>query len=158
MPTHRERLSVRRDEDGRIARVCYVLPRHKAANWVGLERGRKSTRPGANGVVELSPVEFLDRVADLVPPPPENRHSKGGTQVFREPFLGRSRRQHVAHRPTISSAMLAEVPLAGLFVVPGGVWRRHPADCVHHRAGTYSETSDTSARAARGPIATALFA
>jgi hypothetical protein len=32
-----------------------VLPRHKAANWVGPGRGRKSTRPGANGVVELSP-------------------------------------------------------------------------------------------------------
>jgi hypothetical protein len=30
-----ERLSVRRGEDGRIARVRSVLPRHKAANWVG---------------------------------------------------------------------------------------------------------------------------
>jgi hypothetical protein len=30
-----ERLSVIRGEDGRIARVRYVLPRHKAANWVG---------------------------------------------------------------------------------------------------------------------------
>ena len=30
---------------------------------------RKSTRPGANGVVEISPFEFLDRLADLVPPP-----------------------------------------------------------------------------------------
>ena len=28
-------LSLRRGEDGRIARVCSVLPRHKAANWVG---------------------------------------------------------------------------------------------------------------------------
>jgi hypothetical protein len=27
-----ERLSVRRGEDGRISRVCYVLPRHKAAD------------------------------------------------------------------------------------------------------------------------------
>jgi len=48
-----ERLSVRRGEDGRIAHVRFVLPRHKAANWVGPGRGRKSTRPGANGVVEL---------------------------------------------------------------------------------------------------------
>ena len=40
-----ERLSVRRGEDGRIARVGYVLPRRKAANWVGPERGRKS-KPG----------------------------------------------------------------------------------------------------------------
>ena len=39
-----------------------------AANWVGPGRGRKSTRPGANGVVELSPFEFL------VPPPRKHRH------------------------------------------------------------------------------------
>ncbi|MFM8953319.1 MAG: transposase zinc-binding domain-containing protein, partial [Planctomycetaceae bacterium] len=30
-----ERLSVIRGPDGRIARIRYVLPRHKAANWVG---------------------------------------------------------------------------------------------------------------------------
>ncbi len=52
-----ERLSVRRGLDGRIAQVRYLLPRHKAANWVGPGRGRKSTRPGANGVVELSPFD-----------------------------------------------------------------------------------------------------
>ena len=34
-----------RGPDGRIARIRYVLPRHKAANWVGPGRGRKSTRP-----------------------------------------------------------------------------------------------------------------
>jgi len=42
-----ERLSVIRGPDGRIAKVRYVLPRHKAANWVGPGRGRKTTRPGA---------------------------------------------------------------------------------------------------------------
>jgi hypothetical protein len=68
-----ERLSVIRGEDSRIARVRYVLPRHKAANWVGPGRGRKSTRPGASGVVELSPFEFLDRLADLVPRPRKHR-------------------------------------------------------------------------------------
>ena len=36
-----------------------------AANWFGPGRRRKSTRPGANGVVELSPFEFLERLADL---------------------------------------------------------------------------------------------
>jgi hypothetical protein len=50
-------------QDGGVAKVRYVLPRHKAANWVGRGRGRKSTRPGANGVVELSPFEPLE------PPP-----------------------------------------------------------------------------------------
>ena len=73
-----ERLSVIRGADGRIARVRYVLPRHKAANWVGRGRGRTSTRPGANGVVELSTFEFLDRLADLVPPPRKHRHRYHG--------------------------------------------------------------------------------
>jgi hypothetical protein len=73
-----ERLSVIRGEDGRATKVRYVLPRHKAANWVGPDRGRKSTRPGANGVVELSPVDFLDRLADLVPPPRKHRHRYHG--------------------------------------------------------------------------------
>ena len=36
-----------RGEDGRIARVRYVLPRQKAANWVGPGRWQKTTRPGA---------------------------------------------------------------------------------------------------------------
>jgi len=54
-----ERLSVIRDADGRIARIRYVLPRHKAANWVGPGRKRKSTQPGANGVIELAPFVAL---------------------------------------------------------------------------------------------------
>ncbi len=36
-----KRLSVIRGPDGRIARIRSVLPRHKAATWVG--RGRKTT-------------------------------------------------------------------------------------------------------------------
>ncbi|NBT14699.1 MAG: hypothetical protein EBS56_14195, partial [Planctomycetia bacterium] len=54
-----ERLSVIRGADGRIARIRYVMPRHKAANWVGPGRKRKSTQPGANGVIELAPFEFF---------------------------------------------------------------------------------------------------
>ena len=77
-PCALERLSVTRDASGRATKVRYVLPRHKAANWVGLGRSRKSTRPGANGVVERSPVEFLDRLADLVPPPRKHRHRYHG--------------------------------------------------------------------------------
>ena len=49
---------------GRAVTGAYEAPRHKAANWVGRGRGRKSTRPGASGVVELSPFEFFDRLAD----------------------------------------------------------------------------------------------
>ena len=55
-----------------------ALPRHKAANWVGPGRGRKSTRPGASGVVALSPFEFLDRLANLLPPPRKHRHRYHG--------------------------------------------------------------------------------
>ena len=73
-----ERLSVIRAPDGPITQVRYVLPRHKAAAWVGPGRGRKSTRPGANGVVELTPFEFLDRLSDLVPPPRKHRHRYHG--------------------------------------------------------------------------------
>ena len=73
-----ERLSVTHDASGRATKVRYVLPRHKAANWVGPGRSRTSTRPGANGVVEFSPFEFLDRLADLVPPPRKHRHRYHG--------------------------------------------------------------------------------
>ena len=73
-----ERLSVIRGPADRITQVRYVLPRHKAASWVGPGRGRKSTRPGANSLVELSPFEFLDRLADLVPPPRKHRHRYHG--------------------------------------------------------------------------------
>jgi hypothetical protein len=58
----------------RLSVIRYVLPRHKAANWVGPGRGRKSTRPSVSGVVELSPFEFLDRLTALVPPPRKHRH------------------------------------------------------------------------------------
>jgi hypothetical protein len=73
-----ERLSVTRDASGRITRVRYVLPRHWVTIWVGPGRGQKSTRPNANGVVELSPFGFLDRLADLVPPPRKHRHRYHG--------------------------------------------------------------------------------
>jgi hypothetical protein len=81
-----ERLSVIRDADGRIARIRYVMPRHKAANWVGPGRKRKSTRPGANGVIELSPFEFLDRLADLIPQPRRDRHRYHGVFAPNHPL------------------------------------------------------------------------
>ena len=41
-------------------------------------RWRVIPRPGANGVVELSPFDFLDPLADLVPPPRKHRHRYHG--------------------------------------------------------------------------------
>jgi len=81
-----ERLSVIRDADGRIARIRYVMPRHKAATWVGQGRKRKSTQPGANGVIELSPFEFLDRLADLIPQPRKHRHRYHGVFAPNHPL------------------------------------------------------------------------
>ena len=81
-----ERLSVTRGLDGRATSVRYVLPRHKAANWVGPGRGRKSTRPGANGVVELTPFEFLNWLADLVPPPRKHRYRYHGVFAPNHPL------------------------------------------------------------------------
>ena len=42
-----ERLSVIRDADSRIARIRYVMPRHKAANWVGPGRKRGRSFPSS---------------------------------------------------------------------------------------------------------------
>jgi hypothetical protein len=72
-PCALERLSVRQSEYGCITRVRYPLLPHKAANWGVPGCGRKSTRPSVNGVVELSPFECLDRLADLMPPPRKRR-------------------------------------------------------------------------------------
>lgn len=76
-PRPLDRLSLSRGEDGRITRVRYALPRHKA----GPGRTRKTTLPGANVVVEISPLEVLDRRADFVPPPRKHRHRYHGMFV-----------------------------------------------------------------------------
>jgi hypothetical protein len=72
------RLSVVSGTVHRPERVRYTLPRHKRGNWVGPGRTRKSTRPGASGVIELTPFEFLDRLAALIPPPRRHRHRYHG--------------------------------------------------------------------------------
>ena len=114
-----ERLSVRRGADDRIAKVRYVLPRHKAANWVGPGRGRKSTRPGANGVVELSPLEFLDRLAALVPPPRKHRHRYHG--VFAPNHKLRSAVTALAIGRGLAPAAQQSVPVP-FFFGPSGIF------------------------------------
>ena len=73
-----ERLSVVPGTGDRPERVRYALPRHKRGDWVGPGRARKSTRPVTSGVVDLSPFEFLDRLAAIIPPPRKHRHRYHG--------------------------------------------------------------------------------
>jgi hypothetical protein len=77
-----ERLSVTRDAGGRATKVRYVLHRHKAANWVGPGRGRKSTWPDASGVVELLPFDLSSRAVSAAPPPAQLvRMTSHGQQI-----------------------------------------------------------------------------
>ncbi len=64
--------------DGKPEQVRSTLPRHKRGDWIGPGRTKKSTSPDAQGVVNLSPHELLDRLADLVPPPRKHRHRYHG--------------------------------------------------------------------------------
>ena len=121
-----ERLSVMRGEDGRIACVRYVLPRHKAANWVGPGRGRKSTRPGASVVVELSPFEFLDRLADLVPPPRRHWHRYHG--VFAPNHKLRPAVTTLAKRQRRQAARRRCRRACGQYACRGRLLRREPRD------------------------------
>ena len=82
----RDRLSVVSGTGDRPERVRYALPRHKRGNWVGPGRTRKSTRPGASGAIELTPFEFLDRLAALIPPPRRHRHRYYGVFAPNQPM------------------------------------------------------------------------
>jgi len=81
-----DRLSVVLGNGNRPERVRYTLPRHKRGNWVGPGRTRKSMRPGASGVIELTAFEFLDRLAALIPPPRRHRHRYHGVFAPNHPL------------------------------------------------------------------------
>ena len=81
-----DRLSVVPGIGHRPERIRYTLPRHKRGNWVGPGRTRKSTRPWASGVIELTPLEFLDRLAALIPPPRRHRHRYHGVFAPNHPL------------------------------------------------------------------------
>jgi hypothetical protein len=125
-------------------------------------------RPGANGVVELSPFEFLDPLADLVPP---SRHSPSGMSAsgrMPRPVAMRSADMRRAEMPPATAATRATnlAPTTprdakgqahgpggrGVsFCVPG-VWWRHPTHRVHHRAGADPEDPETPRRTARASV------
>jgi hypothetical protein len=102
------------------------MPRHLiilwAANWVGPGRKRKSTQPGASGVIELAPFEFLDRLADLIPQRLRADASKHLLQRGKAGDPGTAfwngRREQPAHEPLISAVLVEEVSLTGLPVTP----------------------------------------
>ena len=97
-----ERLSVIRVPDGRITRIRYVLPRHKAANWVGRGRGRKSTRPGANGIVELTPPRVPRPFSGSRPAAAEAPASlPRGLCPEPQAQAGRERARHREHRQAV---------------------------------------------------------
>ena len=81
-----ERLSLLPGRHGSPERLRYSLPRHKRGQWVGPGRKRKATGPGQHGVVDLEPFEFLDRLADLVPPPRRHRHRYHGVFAPNHPL------------------------------------------------------------------------
>ena len=81
-----DRLSVVPGIGHRPERIRYTLPRHKRGNWVGPGRTRKSTRPWASGVIELTPFEVLDRLAALIPPPRRHRHRYHGVFAPNHPL------------------------------------------------------------------------
>ncbi len=84
-----ELLTVLRGRDGKPDRVRYTLPRHKRGQWIGPARTKKATTPDKQGVVNLSPHDLLDRLADLVPPPRKHRHRYHGVFAPNHPLRPR---------------------------------------------------------------------
>ncbi len=127
-----ERLSVIRDADGRIARIRYVMPRHKAANWVGPGRSRKSMQPGANGVIELAPFEYLDRLADLIPQARKHRHRYHGVFAPNHPL-----------RPAVTALAVGNVGKRRDAATGGHADGRHAAEgcCNSHEKPRSHDTS-----------------
>ena len=56
-----------------------VVELHEVGPVGGRGRTRKSTQPGASGVIELTPFEFLDRLATLIPLPSNPNANSLGT-------------------------------------------------------------------------------
>ena len=129
-----ERLSVIRDADGRIARIRYVLPRRWvilwAANWVGPGRKRKSTQQGSNGVIELSPFEFLDRLADLIPQPRKHRHRYHGVFAPNHPL-----------RPSVTALAVGNVGKQRDAATGGHAHAGHDDCCGTHATPRSHDTS-----------------
>ncbi len=81
-----QRLSVVSSTGDRPQRVHYTLPRHNRGNRVGPGRKQKSAQPGASGVIQLRPFEFLDRLGALIPSPQRHWHRYQGVFAPNHPL------------------------------------------------------------------------
>jgi hypothetical protein len=136
--------------------------------------------PGANGAVELSPLEFLDRLADLIPPPCKHRHRYHGVFAPNHKLrravtavaignIGKQRDSATGghavegccgsqHKPrSHDTSRIAWAKLMARvgeeFPLQCPAWRRHPIDRLHHGAGANPQDSDTPRRTARAATA-----
>jgi hypothetical protein len=126
-----ERLSLPPGRHGSPERIRYGLPRHKRGQWVGPGRKRKTAGPGQHGVIDLSPFEFLDRLADLVPPPRKHRHRYHGVFAPNHPL-----------RPAVTA------------LASRSTRRRSRRPGVHRPRGTSSCSSMTTAMRSTRPLTT----
>ena len=82
-------------------------------------------------------------------PPPEERHPRAESSGSGNGLLGPERREHPAHEPLVSRAMLADVPLTGLSFAPSCCSQPDARD-VPRRTRTDLHGSDPLARMRTG--------
>ena len=70
----------------------------------------KATRPGATGVVDLSPFGFLDRLAAIIPPPRCHRHRYHGVFAPNRPLRPAVTAMAIGNLAKQSKAVMGEDP------------------------------------------------
>ena len=127
-----ERLSVIRDADSRIARIRYVMPRHKAANWVG--PGRKRGRSFPSSARRAAATSGSEETAGRSRLPSNRRFASGrrpGWLRPREVSLSTTSANRLNRRRSLP---LAGRPPTGLSscrcTTTGTSFRRHPTSCL----------------------------
>ena len=101
-----ERLSVIRDADSRIARIRSVMPRHKAANWVG--PGRKRGRSFPSSARRAAATSGSEQTAGRSRLPSNRRFASGSRPGWLRP-------REVSPSPTSANRLnrRRSLPLAG---------------------------------------------
>lgn len=81
-----DRLHIAANRADQLGWDCYALSQHKRADWVRSWRAWLLTQPAGSGVVDMSPVEILHRLAALIPPPRRHRHRFHGMLAPNQPL------------------------------------------------------------------------